>query len=337
MKPSVTPRLASSPMSSFARARAASVDASHASTSSARARAPHHRPRTTPQRRERGVHSNAVPSHPRVDEDVFVADASCNRRRALSAASSLAFVAWSANGRARATSNTTLSDAWSALGGGDADLVFPELFEGNWIASSTCTAVDAPLGDEFIRDRGAYERQRADIGAEFNYPIRFSRNSRGDVVQDRAFNVRAVAEASRGGGRRVLDGEIDWDINDPNVLKLTTGDGARVFYRVQARSMETNIDARALTTSELAQIVVDRGGDAGGVEPKVKSTRVVTKYKYRTAEEAKRGPQIVVSQTVYEYLTSFDDDQKFIQARGKPVQVSVYKLALVPYDYDTMK
>ena len=259
------------------------------------------------------------------------------RRHALGAAL-CANAAWTRDA-ARATSNATLSDAWSALGGGDADLVFPDLFEGNWIASATTTAVDAPLGVEFIRAARAFERQRADIGAVFNYPIRFSRNARGDVVQDRAFNVRAVAEASRGGGRRVLDGEIDWNIDDPNVLRLTTGDGARVFYRVQARSMETDADARALTTSELAQVVVDRGGDGsgGGVEPKVKSTRVVTKYKYRTAREANGGAQIVAAQTVYEYLTSFDDDQTFIRARGRPVEVSVYKLALVPYDYETMK
>ena len=236
---------------------------------------------------------------------------------------------------AQATSNALVSDAWSALGGGDADLVFPSSFVGNWIARATTASVEAPLGEEFIRDKLAFDRERAEIGKEFVYPVRFIANKRGDCVFDRAFNVRAIAEASRGGGRRVLDGEIEWDVNDPNVLKLNTSDGASVYYRVQARSMESDADARRVTTSELAQIVVDRANVGG--EPKVKSTRVVTKYKYRTAEEAKGGAQIVAVQTIYEYLTSFDDDEKFARAMGKPVQVSVYKLELVPYDYDSMK
>ena len=48
-----------------------------------------------------------------------------------------------------------------------------------------------------------------------------------------------------------------------------------------------------------------------------KSTRVVTKFKWRTPEQANGGPQIVASQTVYEYLVAgaaSDDD--FIAQRS---------------------
>ena len=54
----------------------------------------------------------------------------------------------------------------------------------------------------------------------------------------------------------------------------------------------------------------------------MKSTRVVTKFKWRTPEQANGGPQIVASQTVYEYLVAgaaSDDD--FIAARGRPAEV----------------
>ena len=36
--------------------------------------------------------------------------------------------------------------AWEAVGGGPADLVFPELFLGRWTATSTLVSLEMPLG-----------------------------------------------------------------------------------------------------------------------------------------------------------------------------------------------
>ena len=36
--------------------------------------------------------------------------------------------------------------AWEAVGGGPADLVFPELFLGRWTATSTLVSLETPLG-----------------------------------------------------------------------------------------------------------------------------------------------------------------------------------------------
>lgn len=234
---------------------------------------------------------------------------------------------------AEATSNTAVSDAWSAVTGSTSDLTFPKTFLGNWLVESRTASASAPLGREFVRDIAAFER----ISREINqteplvYPLRFMENARGDVVFDRAFNVRALAEASRGsGGKRALDGDIEWSVDDPNVLKLTSSGGARVFYKVTARSMDRDDEKRTITTSELAQVVVDRA--VAGSAPSVKSTRVVTKFKWRTPEQANGGPQIVASQTVYDYLVAgaaSDDD--FIAARGRPVEVDVYRLAMIPW------
>lgn len=40
--------------------------------------------------------------------------------------------------------------AWSAVGGGPADLTFPTEFMGHWIAESTLTKIETPLGLEFV-------------------------------------------------------------------------------------------------------------------------------------------------------------------------------------------
>lgn len=44
--------------------------------------------------------------------------------------------------------------AWEAMGGGPADLVFPEVFAepGVWDVESTLVSVDTPLGLEFVPD-----------------------------------------------------------------------------------------------------------------------------------------------------------------------------------------
>lgn len=36
--------------------------------------------------------------------------------------------------------------AWEAIGGGPADLIFPELFLGRWVATSTLVKLETPLG-----------------------------------------------------------------------------------------------------------------------------------------------------------------------------------------------
>lgn len=40
--------------------------------------------------------------------------------------------------------------AWSAVGGGPADLTFPSEFLGHWIAESTLSKIETPLGLEFV-------------------------------------------------------------------------------------------------------------------------------------------------------------------------------------------
>jgi hypothetical protein len=45
-----------------------------------------------------------------------------------------------------------LDRAWTTIGGGPADLFFPEEFLGTWDVASTLVKVDLPFGPEFVPD-----------------------------------------------------------------------------------------------------------------------------------------------------------------------------------------
>ena len=289
----------------------------------------------------------------RRDED----DATPGRRAVLSALGAVAMGVGGAvvpGNPAVAMENGLISEAWSAISGAPSDLTFPEDFLGTWLCYSTLTRVDTLQGDELVQDIAVVNRARKDVGQQIVYPMRFIKNDQGRVVMDRAYNVVRMAEATAR-AYNVID-SVEWDVNDPNVLRGRIGaDGRSVFFRVNQRSEEYPAPDR-IETSEVAQIVFD-GGDNGGYAPtptddsvpaaipamalgpdgtrdpsgaakatKVKSSRTFTKWKFRSAEAAGDGPAIVAGQTVYDYLTSFDPG--FIESRGQPVTQYTYKLAL---------
>ena len=252
--------------------------------------------------------------------------------------------------------NGLVSDAWSAVSGAPSDLTFPDEFLGTWLCYSTLTQVATPQGEALVQDMAVVRRAQKDVGEQIVYPMRFIRNNQDKVVMDRAWNVARMAEATAK-AYNVIE-SVEWDVDDPNVLTASLGnDGRSVFFRVNQRSEEFPAQDR-IETSEVAQIVFDgqNGGYApasvsesgSGVvdpltagssivdplasaassprQPKIKSSRTYTKWKFRPVEAAGDGPAIVAGQTVYDYLTSFDPG--FIDSKGQPVTQYTYKLAL---------
>ena len=45
-----------------------------------------------------------------------------------------------------------VSDVWEKLGGGQADIYYPDFFEGCWQVGSTLVAVETPKGIEYTND-----------------------------------------------------------------------------------------------------------------------------------------------------------------------------------------
>jgi len=259
----------------------------------------------------------------------------------------MAAAGWSREPALAVSSGSAVSRAWSAVSGAPADLTFPEAFLGTWIVASTLTQVDKPHGEALVPDSMDVEQARAHIGTQVAYPMRFVRNGRGEVVMDRAFNAVAMASVMASSARDAV-GNVRWDVDDPNVLRATLGDGRAAFVRVTQRSEAFPAPDR-IETSEVAEGVYDPGagreGDGGeedgslmraSVAAKVTSTRTFTKWKFRDPSAAGEGPAIVASQNVYGFLTALDPDASdaFLQARGQPVTHFTYRLALFPATRD---
>ena len=83
-----------------------------------------------------------------------------------------------------------------------------------------------------MRDIGAFERisRETTLTEPLVYPLRFMENARGDVVFDRAFSVELWRRRARSGGRR-SGRDIEWSVDDPNVLKLTSETVRECFIR----------------------------------------------------------------------------------------------------------
>lgn len=164
-----------------------------------------------------------------------------------------------------------------------------------------------------------------DLNQTISYPIKFIRNGQGKVISDRAFNTAALVELYMGKIAGMDSNRLDWNMDDPNVLTLRLPGGLNIRTRVTRRSEETPGEgARRLETSEYFEQVFD---DPNLLQPRVKASQCFTKYAWRSPEESKGGPEIIATQTVGDFLTSFDDQKLLLASMNKPVCIYVYKMA----------
>ncbi|KAI7839807.1 hypothetical protein COHA_006605 [Chlorella ohadii] len=218
--------------------------------------------------------------------------------------------------------------AWEGLGGGPADLVFPDQFLGVWDVESVLRQVELPLGPELVPDMRVVQRARQeDLDTIVRYQVAFLRNARGEVVPDRAFNTASLMNTYLGMPAADVRRRIEWNENDPNLLQMGLPGGMQVSTRVTRRSEEWQGDDR-LSTSEYFQQLI---ASPSSPQPKVKASQCFTKYHWRPEAEAAAagggGVQVVATQVVSDYLTAFDDPALMMQAGGKPVVVYTYSMA----------
>jgi hypothetical protein len=290
-------------------------------------------------------------------------------------ASSLAFLARPR--AARASKLPAAADsAWAALTGAPPDLFFPAgPFLGTFDAASTLMSAETPLGEAALPPQAAASLARAraeDLGRTLTYRARWIPAPRpppggGDwAILDRGFNAAALLSATVA-GVSLTAGDVAWDENDPNDLRLSLpargdsggdgasssgggGGGASVFLRVTKRS-EAPVGLDRLETSEFVRQEVSAGGGGGrgdgmaGVgdplaparPPRVTASQCFSKWHWRPAAAAGAdgGPTIIATQVVSTYLTPDDVNPggpaaALATAGGKAAVVYTYRLALTP-------
>lgn len=252
------------------------------------------------------------------------------RRALLAAAAGVA--ALTAGGSAGPAIASKLPEAvdkaWAGLGGGPADLVFPENFLGAWDVDSVLTNIELPLGPEFVPDMRVVQRaQQEDLNSVIKYQVAFTQNQRGEVVPDRSFNTASLMQTYTGTAAAEVQQRIDWDLNDPNLLEMALPGGMQISTRVTRRSEEQQGSDRLATSEYFQQLI----SSPQRPQPKVKASQCYTKYHWRSEAAAGAGGgggvQIVATQVVSDYLTSFDDPMMMMQAKGSPIVVYTYRMS----------
>lgn len=202
-------------------------------------------------------------------------------------------------------------------------MYFPDDFLGLWRVTAVLRSVDTPLGDEFVQDKRVVTRAQGDVGRPVQYLQRFIRNGEGKVVPDRAYNTTTLSEALAGEG--AIESST-WDPDEPNVLRLTLRGGQGVYTRVTKRAEDFPQPDR-IDTSEVLEQVLDAASGEG--PPRVRQSRCVTKYKWRSVDVAAQagGPVIVATQVVYDYVNAFEGLSLQLEARGRASVVYTYRLS----------
>lgn len=98
--------------------------------------------------------------------------------------------------------------------------------------------------------------------------------------------------------------------------------------QVTRRSQENDDGVRRLETSEFFEQIFD---DPNSLQPRIKASQCFTKYIYRSAAEAKGGPEIVATQTVGDFLSAYDtqtmSNMQVVQNLNKPITIYVYRMS----------
>jgi len=217
--------------------------------------------------------------------------------------------------------------AWEAIGGGAADLIYPDSFLGVWDIESVLVSVDLPLGPEAVPDMSVVQRaQEQDKDKVVRYEVSFIRNPRGQVVTDRRYNTASLMHTYLGLEQAAVENRITWNVGDPNRLDMSLPGGVSVTTRVTRRLEEWEQGADKLTTSEFFQQLIESDSVR---TPKIKASQAYTKYKWRPADVAGDGPEIVATQVVSDYAEPAmgDNPKLLIGGREKPVTLYTYRMA----------
>ncbi|KAG7672334.1 hypothetical protein Ndes2526B_g09161 [Nannochloris sp. 'desiccata'] len=217
--------------------------------------------------------------------------------------------------------------AWEAIGGGAADLTYPDSFLGVWNIESLLVSVDLPLGPEAVPDMSVVQRALdQDKNKVVRYEVSFIRNPRGQVVTDRRYNTASLMHTYLGLEQAAVENRITWNVADPNRLDMSLPGGLNVTTRVTRRLEEWEEGADRLITSEFFQQLIESDTIR---TPKIKASQAYTKYKWRPADVAGDGPEIVATQVVSDYAEPAlgDSPKLLIGDRERPVTVYSYKMA----------
>jgi hypothetical protein len=211
------------------------------------------------------------------------------------------------------------------------DLIYPQWFAGDWQVTSTLTEQFAPLSPAITSP--GFESNRRWLNQPVRFPVRFGRNSGGQVVADRVFNGLSLARAYLG---ETVVRQIKLDpasVNRQVVLFRSacpeSGDQAilqkncdrQLVTLTQARQQDpATTPAEEWLTSELSQ----QQFRSPGAQVYFNQVENTTAYYHHPLDVA----TITADQLTAIYLSPQDPD--YFKAQNQPVALYRYRLEFYP-------
>lgn len=158
-------------------------------------------------------------------------------------------------------------------GYGQADIVYPDYFEGKWKLVRTQFPINAQEDPRI-----------------YDYEVRFVRKEFG-VVADRGFNEANRYMAINNDSSFVR--QKSWDVSNPNVLTLSFRDGTSKEMKVTRRSTELSGNASSLNDWGLSSSEFLRVSDVGnnGI-PIISTIHILSKWKPGTDQNTIEGIEL---------------------------------------------
>mmetsp|Transcript_31669 Transcript_31669/g.69211 ORF Transcript_31669/g.69211 Transcript_31669/m.69211 type:complete len:339 (-) Transcript_31669:417-1433(-) len=302
---------------------------------------------------------NASAAAPRHRSDVCLRTESqsgfTRRILGISTVTSIPLVAYLVPPEAGAVGGGLADRAWEVAGQANADLYFPDAFEGTWDVYTSLFDVQVPFGEDLLGDyKGIRDRAQQEVGNRvIKAQRRYVRNRSGRLVNDRRFSYASLASVYLGDEQCDAAGEdpvaclerrIEWDVDDPNVLNVRYKSGTNLRLLTTRRNQDAE-GPNKFSTSEYYQETFEKATSSTEdydlfqrPSTEVRAAQKFTKYKLRSeaAAAADGGPVIVGTQVVSYYVNALDNDKvwgdaaaKALQTRGRPVLQLSSKLAFV--------
>jgi hypothetical protein len=192
------------------------------------------------------------------------------------------------------------------------DLIYPDWMAGTWNVTSTLVDLAAPLAPDIITP--GFESNRRSLNVSVSSIVRFVRDTKQNLVADRAFNGLNLARAYLGNSVMA----VKTDPTSPNKqITLLKGDRT-LLSSVTGRATESLSDNKFITTEVFQQLF------KGGSQPYFNEVESITAYQYLPPSS------IEADQVTAVYLSP--QEANYFKANSQPVALYRYRLEFLPVD-----
>jgi hypothetical protein len=205
-----------------------------------------------------------------------------------------------------------------------ADVYYPTWFEGKWAVQSSLTSVEAPCGIALFGGNSTWETaQREQLqDPPLQYEARFVPMKQNQIIADREFNVRSIAQAVMG-----PQSVLDIPFVTPNKLTCVLAPkGASSPFQVDLMTLQRQQERpteHQFDCSEVSREIITAKGSSTTTTTVLKEVETISLYSYQPTTQS-----ITCQQRSAKFILPSQQDPTALRlwqmTGGKPVDVRYY-------------